>query len=87
MLAPVVDIDLDGEAAGCRRLWCAVLDLAIRDAHAMVTAHNSGTNATEQAEARKFLFATTGVWARAREQICALAGIDEAALVERLVRP
>ncbi|MEZ0326507.1 MAG: hypothetical protein ACAH95_11440 [Fimbriimonas sp.] len=34
MLASVVDIDLDAEAAGCRALWCAVIELAIADAAA-----------------------------------------------------
>jgi hypothetical protein len=84
MLAPAVDIDLDAEAAGCRRLWCAVLATALRDAFATVTTHASGTSATERDEARKFLFSQRGQWAEARRQCCSLAGIDPDAFVESL---
>ena len=54
------------------------------DAFAKATGHNSGTSQTEQDEARKFLFDRHGAWARARQQVCALAGIDEQALTEKL---
>jgi uncharacterized protein YjiS (DUF1127 family) len=84
MLAPVVDIDIDAEAAGCRRLWCAVLAQALHDAFVNVTVHTSGTSATKRDEARRFLFAERGAWAEARRQVCALADISEEALVERL---
>jgi uncharacterized protein YjiS (DUF1127 family) len=83
MLAPVVDIDIDAEAAGCRRLWCAVLAQALHDAFVNVTVHTSGTSATERDEARRFLFAERGAWAEARRPVCALADISEEALVER----
>ena len=32
MLAPVVDNDLDAEAAGCRSLWSSVIAQALHDA-------------------------------------------------------
>jgi hypothetical protein len=61
--------------------------LAIEDANAKVIAlkDNGGrVTAAAQAEARKFLFASSGAWSRSRELVALAAGIDPQALTEKL---
>jgi hypothetical protein len=86
MLAPSFDIDPEVEAAGCRALWCAVIELAIADAAAtrFCQKGGSGTPQVDHDDAIKFLFAESGPWARSREEVCSLAGVDPDALVQRL---
>ena len=65
-----------------------MLHQVIDDALATVVTLNANGNCTpthtDQIAARRFLFDRSGPWAKARARVCALAEIDEAALLDRL---
>ena len=69
------------------KLWATVLDLALEDAFATTLSlkRNGGTpSPKDRDEARRLLFDKRGPWARWRERLCWLAGIDPDAFAERM---
>lgn len=72
-----------------RELWGAVLQQAIDDAHFAFSRpddHDRGaTNMSlvDKSDARAFVTATYGAWARSRMDICHVSGIDPDAFFQR----
>jgi hypothetical protein len=71
----------DSAADRMRVLWCPVLNQAISDAFGDI---RRCVAKSEVDRARAFCLAESGKWAREREEVCALAGIDPDAFREKV---
>jgi hypothetical protein len=72
----------DTQADRCRMLWAAVLAQVLSDAFGE---SRRPIAESEQTKARSFCLADSGQWAKEREVVCALAGIDPAAFREKVL--